>query len=278
MLASIALLATSDGVARHRHSSRHLTLKKAKKAKKARQARSPKDSKLVTGAVALPRGFKIRAPFPCGVAVRVNASYGFHAHKRVHTNATNDYYAVDFTRNEAGNGFDRNVVAVAPGVVRQAGWMRGGWAPYGQVVYIEHSYRDREGHRYQTLYAHLNQVKVAKGQKVRAGQPIGTLGGSSMGRRGKLGFHLHFAMYQDAKRAVLGGGRAVLPEPMGYYRNLRAGMQFVACARPEPVRVATLPEILGSVRSGRTTANPIQLWPSDDRGLLAVGGLLPIED
>ncbi len=266
LLASIALIAAPEwGSARHRlsQSSSHRAKGSRAKAKRAKvQAGSPK---LVVGAVAKPQGFKIRAPFPCGVSVRVNASYGFHAHKRVHTNATNDYYAVDFTRNEPGNGFDRSVVAVAPGVVRQAGWMRGGWAPYGQVVYIEHAYRDG-GHRYQTLYAHLHRVKVSKGQKVRAGQPIGTLGGSSMGGRGRLGFHLHFAMYQDANRAVLGGGRAVLPEPMGNYRNLRAGMEFVSCARPEPVRVAALPD------------EPIRL-PFDDRGLLAVGGLLePLAD
>jgi murein DD-endopeptidase MepM/ murein hydrolase activator NlpD len=132
------------------------------------------------------------------------------------------------------------------------------------VVYIEHGYRDLAGHRYQSLYAHLNRVTVARGERVRAGQPIGTLGGSSMGSRTKMGAHLHFALYQDAGSKGLGGGRAVLPEPMGYHRNLRGGKQFVACGRPEPVPVASLPP------------EPIRL-PTDHRGLLAVGGLLPLE-
>lgn len=58
-------------------------------------------------------------------------------------------------------------------------------------------------------------MKVREGQKVEAGTIIGTLGGSSKGRHLKLGAHLHFAMYRDAGR-TLGGGQAVVPEPMGH--------------------------------------------------------------
>jgi murein DD-endopeptidase MepM/ murein hydrolase activator NlpD len=176
--------------------------------------------------------------------VRVNCAYGTHcspAHKRTHSpSATNDHYALDLVRLAPGNGFDKSVVAVAPGVVRYAGWTTRGFSPYGKVVYLEHAYRDSEGHRYQTLYAHLNRVKVSKGQRVRAGEAIGTLGGSSKGRLGKLGFHLHFAMYQDA-RPVLGGGRAVLPEPLGRFASLQPGTQFVSCGKTEPDRVALVP-------------------------------------
>jgi murein DD-endopeptidase MepM/ murein hydrolase activator NlpD len=203
------------------------------------QARVPKHP--VRGAVKKPKTLKIRQPFPCGVPIHVNCGYGpscSPAHKRTDAdNSTNDYYAVDFTRAEPGSGFNKAVVAVAPGIVRFAGWTRRGWAPYGKAVYIEPSFRDEEGHRYQTLYAHLHRVKVKAGQRVHAGQIIGTMGGSSKRRLGKLGFHLHFAMYQDAKR-TLGGGRAVMPEPFGAYTDIHHGMDMIACGRPEPDRVA----------------------------------------
>lgn len=202
--------------------------------------------RLVDGAVFKPETFRIRSPFPCGVTVKVNCSYGpgcSPAHRRTHAvHAPNDHYAVDFTRVDPKNGFDRAVVAVAPGVVVQAGWARGGWSPFGKIVYIQHSFRDREGHRYQSLYAHLHRVKVRPGQKVRAGMVIGTLGGSSKRRLGKLGPHLHFALYRDA-RPTLGGGRAVLPEPLGAVRDLRPGMTFVSCAQPGPRRVASLQDL-----------------------------------
>jgi murein DD-endopeptidase MepM/ murein hydrolase activator NlpD len=206
----------------------------------AATARKYKKNKVI-GGVSKPGSFRIRHPFPCGVPVHVNCGYGptcSPAHRRIEaTSATNDHYAVDFTRVDSANGYDKAVVSVASGVVLYAGWTRGGWRPYGQLVYIEHTFRE-DGHRYQTLYAHLNKVKVKVGQRVRAGTVIGTLGGSSMGRLGKFGPHLHFAMYRDAKR-TLGGGRAVLPEPMGHYASLRSGMDMIACGRPTPTPVAS---------------------------------------
>ena len=71
---------------------------------------------------------------------------------------------------------------------------------------------------------------------------IGTLGGSSRHRLGRLGPHLHFALYQDAKQ-TLGGGRAVLPEPLGAFRELRPGKTFISCAEPEPAEVAAGDEL-----------------------------------
>jgi len=226
-LLTLLLVAPSAAQARSHHRSHHVgsTLQ------------------LAAGAVVKPQAFRIRSPFPCGVSVKVNCSYGpgcSPAHRRTEAvSAPNDHYALDLTRSDANNGYDRSVVAVAPGVVLQAGWARGGWSPYGKIVYIQHGFRDAEGHQYQTLYAHLNRVKVRPGQRIRAGMVIGTLGGSSQHRLGKLGPHLHFALYQDAKR-TLGGGRAVLPEPLGAYRDLRPGMSFVSCSQPEPKRVAIL--------------------------------------
>jgi murein DD-endopeptidase MepM/ murein hydrolase activator NlpD len=198
------------------------------------------------GAASKPRSFLIQPPFPCGTPIRVNCGYGARAHRRVSAvSSTSDYYAVDLVRaDDANNGFNMPVVAVAAGVVRVAGWAQHGWAPYGKVVYVEHDFRDRSGERFYSLYAHLNRVTVREGQRVEAGSTIGTLGGSSKRRLHAFGAHLHFAMYKGA-RPNLGGGRSVVPEPMGAAgEDLQRGTQMVACAAPAPLPVASssLPE------------------------------------
>lgn len=214
------------------------------------------------GAVNKPRGFQIQAPFPCGVKVRVSCGYGpscSGAHRRTRAqNSTNDYHALDMNRASRDRGFDQPVVAVAPGVVRLAGWTKRGWAPYGKAVYIEHDYRDARGGRYYTLYAHLRRVKVEVGQQVDAGTVLGTLGGSSRHTLLRFGAHLHFAMYRNAKR-TLGGGRAVVPEPMGRQEDLRGRMRWTACQdTPRPLASAEPPsdEPRGRKRAAGGLADP----------------------
>ena len=59
--------------------------------------------------------------------------------------------------------------------------------PYGNAVVIEHSF-GYQGESLFTLYAHLDEIHVEKGQEVRAGDQIGLLG-----ETGKTtGPHLHF--------------------------------------------------------------------------------------
>ncbi|MEO1302633.1 MAG: M23 family metallopeptidase [Myxococcota bacterium] len=67
--------------------------------------------------------------------------------------------------------------APAAGQVVAAGWSGG----YGRRLVIEHA------GGYQTVYAHLAEFKVTLGSRVRAGQPLGTVGTS--GR--STGAHLH---------------------------------------------------------------------------------------
>jgi murein DD-endopeptidase MepM/ murein hydrolase activator NlpD len=153
--------------------------------------------------------------------------------------STNEYYAVDLVRTEDGNGSGKPVVAVAAGIVRHAGWSKGGWAPYGKLVYIEHDFRDRRGRRFQSLYAHLSRVQVRAGDRVEPGTVIGTLGGSSRGQQNVFGSHLHFALYQGA-RSTLGGGHAVVPEPMDAFEDLRPGTTMVACGAAQPLPVASM--------------------------------------
>ena len=193
-------------------------------------------------AVAPVSGLRLQAPFPCGVQIHILCGYGCPpAHVRTNDpRMSNEYYALDFVREDGRNGFDKPVVSVAAGVVLSAGWATGGGAPYGRMVYVEHDYRDSRGHHYQSLYAHLNSVLVSKGQRIQAGTVLGTLGGSSSGDPRRFGPHLHFAMYQDA-RPGLGGGHAWRPEPMGGYRDLHTGLKLIACVEPRPEPVAYSP-------------------------------------
>jgi len=84
------------------------------------------------------------------------------------------------------------VVAAAPGRVVVAGndrTFRYGYVRnfYGRLVILEHDLPSFDTLFY-TLYAHLEQIDVAAGEEVQAGQPIGRVGAT--GRA--IGPHLHF--------------------------------------------------------------------------------------
>lgn len=178
---------------------------------------------------------KLRHPFPCGVELRVSCGYGpkcSPAHKGINNRyGPNEHYAVDLIRAEPDHGFDKEVVAAASGIVEYAGWTVGGWAPYGQIVYLKHLDTKKPGHFYYTLYAHLNRVLVRAGQSVSEGSAVGTLGGSSRNNLNRFAPHLHFAVFWDS-RPTLGGGRSIKPEPMGEYTDLTPGLKMKACGAP----------------------------------------------
>ncbi len=75
------------------------------------------------------------------------------------------------------------VVAAANGTVSFAGWTEG----YGNCVIIDH----RNG--YQTIYAHLDEIKVKAGDTVTTGHLIGTMGSTGVA----TGVHLHFELLKD---------------------------------------------------------------------------------
>jgi murein DD-endopeptidase MepM/ murein hydrolase activator NlpD len=77
------------------------------------------------------------------------------------------------------------IYASDSGVVVFAGWSTVG---YGRMVVIDH------GNGWQTLYAHLSQIKVACGQGVLQGSVIGLAGSTG----NSTGPHLHFEMLSDA--------------------------------------------------------------------------------
>jgi murein DD-endopeptidase MepM/ murein hydrolase activator NlpD len=77
------------------------------------------------------------------------------------------------------------IAATGDGVVTKAG-PNGG---YGNSVTIDHSYG------YETLYAHMSEVRVKVGDRVKRGQIIGHVG--STGR--SSGPHLHYSLYKEGK-------------------------------------------------------------------------------
>jgi murein DD-endopeptidase MepM/ murein hydrolase activator NlpD len=165
-------------------------------------------------------------------------------------------------RDEEGNGWDKDVIAVAAGIVRYAGWARGGWSPYGKLVFIEHWYQNRRGEHFQTMYAHLHRVLVQEGQRVQAGTVIGTLGGSSKGQLRRYGPHLHFALYKGSgKFWRFGGGQAVVPEPLGQFEDLRHGMTLNACGQPDDRHIVFFPKAKPPVGAFGGLADPPQPPP-----------------
>ncbi|MBR4111814.1 MAG: leucine-rich repeat protein [Ruminiclostridium sp.] len=77
----------------------------------------------------------------------------------------------------------QDVVAAASGTVSLAGWNEG----YGNCVIIDH----RNG--YQTLYGHLDEIKVKVGDTITTGHLIGTMGSSGVA----TGVQLHFELLKD---------------------------------------------------------------------------------
>lgn len=75
------------------------------------------------------------------------------------------------------------IYVTADGVIRQTGWALG----YGQAVLVDHSFG------YSTLYGHLADIRVKKGDRVKRGQVI-----ASMGTTGRsTGVHLHYEVWKD---------------------------------------------------------------------------------
>lgn len=201
------------------------------------------------GAVAKPADFDLSLPFKEGENVKILSGYGPNAGSSLHCRAqdgqcANDYYALDLILpDHPSYGKGQPVLAAASGTVLDAGWGTSGWASYGQRVYIQHDY-GADGHKYVTMYGHLDSVAVAKGQKVAKGEVLGTLGQSCNEQLACPNFstpHVHFALHRDSNFGGSGsggsyGGRAVIPEPIDGHGGLSQGDIVVSKngAQPEP--------------------------------------------
>ena len=77
------------------------------------------------------------------------------------------------------------------GMVTEACFQTG----YGNTVVVQHS------DTLKTRYAHLHTIRVCAGQKIKQGSIVGTVGETGFIRKkGKDGSHLHFEVYERAKR------------------------------------------------------------------------------
>ena len=202
----------------------------------------------LSGAVAYPStGPKLVMPFPAGYKIKILSGYSPSGGSGLHadTNATgkaNDYYALDLVIDgQPSFGKGLPVVAPLPGKVVKAGWATSGWANYGQRVILEHDLGD--GHKYHSLYAHLDSVTVTEGATVSTGQKLGTLGQSCQGALSCGSFstpHLHWALHRDSLIGGSGtggsyGGNAVVPEPMDGAENLKQGLIVPSTNSENPV-------------------------------------------
>lgn len=90
---------------------------------------------------------------------------------------------VDLNRNEKG----LPVVAIKDGIVRHVNTMK----EWDSVVCIEHT-SDNGKNKYTSVYWHIEQLKIKKGQKVKKGQQIGVIGKNN----GVVNYadHLHFGI------------------------------------------------------------------------------------
>ena len=101
------------------------------------------------------------------VAGPVRTTFGRHKHPRFET------YTVQ-NGIEIAAAADTPVGAVHEGTVVFADLFRG----YGLMVVVDH------GDKHHTLYAHLAEARVAPGQRVAAGELLGTVGATSLGGPG----------------------------------------------------------------------------------------------
>lgn len=93
------------------------------------------------------------------------------------------------------------IYTVADGVVSAARTMNS----YGNCVQVSHGTAD-DGHRYDSLYAHMSSITVAEGTAVQKGDLLGYVGntGNVYGAGG--GYHLHLELRVDGARV----------NPLGY--------------------------------------------------------------
>jgi len=239
----------------------------------------------VAGAVAKPAGFDIGLPFVEGEEAYVSSGYGPGGGSSLHSGTdeaakANDYYALDFVLpKHANNGLGRPVVAIAAGKVVKAGWATAGWANYGLRVIVEHDY-NADGHKYVSLYAHLNALGVAEGAHVEKGEQIGELGDSCDGDNKQLSCpffnaHLHFALHQDSNVGGSGtggsyGGHATVPEPFDGYEDLQKGQTLVSKnsgGPSQPCAVISPSEtILDDTGPCFSRSGPSEYWHEENAG------------
>ena len=119
----------------------------------------------------------IQSPISVNEITKISSDYGMRTHpiynvKRFHN-------GIDFVAPKGSN-----ILSTADGIVTDIRKSNHG---YGNQIVIKH------GNNYETRYAHLSEIQVAVGQKVKVGQIIGTLGASGL----TTGPHLHYEIINN---------------------------------------------------------------------------------
>jgi murein DD-endopeptidase MepM/ murein hydrolase activator NlpD len=115
----------------------------------------------------------VKAPFAIPVKAAFRFTSGFGYRRDPKGMGTRMHSGTDFA-----GAYGTPILSTGDGVVVEAGWMNG----YGRAVKIRHDFG------IETLYAHMSQIRVDKGQRVSRGDRIGDMGNS--GR--STGTHLHY--------------------------------------------------------------------------------------
>ena len=119
----------------------------------------------------------IRLPMEKAAINRISSDYGDRIHPILGFKRHHD--GLDL----AGN-LGADIYSTADGIVTTARRSRNG---YGNMIIVEHS------NGYKTRYAHLDDIMIKKGEFVKAGDKIGTLGTSGL----STGPHLHYEVIKD---------------------------------------------------------------------------------
>jgi len=111
---------------------------------------------------------------------RISSFYGYRIHPIYKRKIFHD--GLDFSA-----PLGTEIYAAADGVVESASRSSYG---YGNKITINH------GYGYKTVYAHMHTFKVRKGQKVKRGQEIGTVGNSGL----STSPHLHYEVIRNDRK------------------------------------------------------------------------------
>lgn len=119
---------------------------------------------------------------------RIASGFGYRMHPIYKT--TRMHAGIDFT---APTGTD--IYCTGDGVVVEADNAHG----YGRKVVVDH------GFGYKTIYAHMKEFKVRKGQKVKRGDVLGTVGSTGL----STAPHLHYEVVRNGVKI----------DPINYFYN-----------------------------------------------------------
>lgn len=123
----------------------------------------------------------IKFVFPYSGNGRVTCSFG--PRKPPAPGASSMHKGIDISQPGSSLGY---ILSAADGTVSKCGPASG----YGNLIVIEH--RDKSGNLVATTgYGHMNEIYVAVGQKVSAGQKIAKEGNAGVGSAAHLHFELH---------------------------------------------------------------------------------------